>query len=184
GYVESFSSEIRDLLNSAFRDSYPDTPTSSQDSQPPRPGYLSPGDITKTFENFHITMSYLADAYVPRPNSLLDQYDDVSDYLNDILSQFEAPPSPPPTGNTEFCLSWECVEYFAEHVDDWMAYFKELAEWTMDTIVDALDLLLELFCEAALVVVRAFFYLVEYLSYQLYEQMHFLMALNGFVTPE
>ncbi len=184
GYVEGFSTEIRDLIDKAFRSSFPDTPTSQGDSKPPRPEYLSRGDITKTFENFHVTMSYLADGYVPCPNSLLDQYDDVADYLNDILSNFEAPPSPPPTGNTEFCLSWECITYAVDHIDEWMSYFKELAEWTFETIANALDLLLELFCEAALAMVRAFFYLVEYLSYQLYQQMHFLMALNGFVTPE
>ncbi|MBW2736775.1 MAG: zinc dependent phospholipase C family protein [Deltaproteobacteria bacterium] len=184
GYVESFSTEIRDLIDAAFRATYPEGPTTAGDTNPPRPSFLSQNDIEKTFENFHVTLSYLRDGYLEKPEGLDERYDDVADALNDILSKFEAPPSPPPTGNTGFCLSWECVDNFMETVNDWMSYFTELAEWTFETIVNALDLLAELACEAAIMVVRAVLYLVEKLSYELYQHMHFVMALNGFVCPE
>lgn len=184
GYVENFNTEIRDLIDTAFKTTYPEGPTTDGDAHPPRPGWLSKGDITKTFENFHVTMSLLRDAYVEKPEGLDERYQSVADTLNDILSQFEAPPSPPDIGNTRFCLSLECIEHFLENVAEWMAYFGELAKWTFETIVNALDLLLELACQAVIAVVRAILYLVEYLSYELYQHMHFILSLNGYVCPE
>ena len=184
GYVQSFNPELRDLIHDAFRASYPELPTSKGDPHPPRPEFLSRQDIETTFINFHITMSYLRDAYVEKPEGLDERYARVADTLNDILANFEPPPSPPSIGNTGFCLQWECIEHFFEHVAEWMAYFAELAQWTFDTIVNALDLLLEIFCEATIAVVRAIMYLTEYLSYELYLHMHFILALNGYVCPE
>lgn len=184
GSVLGFSTEIRDLLDTAFKATYPENPTTSGDTRPPRPSWLSKGDITKTFENFHLTLSLLRDAYVEKPEGLDERYQDVADTLNDILSQFEAPPSPPDIGNTKFCLSLECIEHFLENIAEWMAWFGELAKWTFETIVNALDLLLELACQAVIAVVRAVLYLVEYLSYQLYQEMQFVLALNGYVCPE
>lgn len=183
-YVESFNEELRDLIHDAFKATYPENPTTTGDTHPPRPGWLSKGDITKTFENFYVTSSILRDSYVEKPEGLDERYQDVADTLNDILSQFEAPPSPPDIGNTEFCFSWECVEHFFENVAEWMAYFGELAKWTFDTLVNALDLLLELACQAVIAVVRAVLYLVEYLCYELYQHMHFVLALNGYVCPD
>ncbi|MBU1168613.1 MAG: zinc dependent phospholipase C family protein [Proteobacteria bacterium] len=184
GYVESFNSEIRDLIYDAFKATYPEDPTTPGDTHAPRPGWLSKNELEKTFENFHVTLSILRDAYVEKPEGLDERYQDVADTLNDILSNFKAPPSPPDTGNTGFCLSLECVGHFLENVAEWMAYFGELAAWTFETIVNALDLLLELACEAAIAVVRAVLYLVEYLSYELYQHMHFVLSLNGYVCPE
>lgn len=184
GHVQSFNSEIRDLLYQAFLDSYPHSPTTSTDSRPPRPEFLSPDDIVTTFENFHVVMSYLRDAHLEKPAGLDERYRQVADTLNEILSQFQPPPSPPAIGNSGFCLEWECVLNFFETIHDWMAYFAELVQWTIDTIVNALDLLLEMFCEASIAVVRAIMYLTEYLSYELYQRMYFVLALNGYVTPE
>ncbi len=184
GYVKSFNPELRDMIYEAFRLTYPDTPTTQGDPKPPHPDFLSKEDVEKTFENFHVTMSYLRDSYVEKPEGLDERYAQVADALNEILSNFEAPPSPPSIGNTHFCLDWECVKHFFEQVNEWMSYFAELAKWTFDTIVNALDLLLEIFCQASIAVVRAIMYLVEYLSYDLYQHMHFILALNGFVWPE
>ncbi len=184
GFVEKFNEEIRDLIDAAFKATYPENATTAGDTKPPRPEWLSKGEITKTFENFYETMAILRDGYVEKPEGLDERYQDVADTLNDILSQFKSPPSPPDTGNTGFCLNWECVEHFFDTLAEWMAYFGELAVWTFETIVNALDLLLELLCEAAIAVVRAVLYLVEYLCYELYQHMHFVLALNGYVCPE
>jgi hypothetical protein len=181
---EKFNDELKELIYKAFIDTYPEGPTTTGDTDPPRPGFLSKNEISKTFENFYVTMSILRDAYVEKPEGLDERYQDVADALNDILSNFKPPPSPPDIGNTEFCLSWECVEHFFENVAEWLAYFGELAAWTFETIVNALDLLLELACQAAIAVVRAVLYLVEYLCYDLYQHMHFVLALNGYVCPE
>lgn len=182
--VNSISTDIRDLLDVAFRATYPTDPTTETDTNPPRPSFLSTGDISKTVENFLTTLMILRDSYVEKPEGLDERYQKVADTLNDILSQFEAPPSPPDIGNTRFCLDWDCVENFFENVADWLAWFGELAVWTFETIANALDLLLELACEALIAVVRAVMYLVEFLSYQLYEHMHFVLSLNGYVCPE
>ncbi len=183
-YVESFNPELRDLIYEAFRATYPNQPTTKGDPNPPRPDYLTKQDIETTFINFYNTMAYLRDAYVEKPEGLDERYAKVADTLNDILANFESPPSPPNIGNTRFCLEWECIENFFEHVAEWMSYFAELAKWTFDTIVNALDLLLEVFCEATVAVVRAIMYLTEYLCYELYQHMHFVLALNGYVCPD
>lgn len=184
GSVTSVSDDIKTLIHTAFDQTYPEEATTEGDAHPPRPGYLSTGEIGDTIENFHLCMSFLRDSYVEKPEGLDERYQDVADILNDILSQFEAPPSPPDIGNTKFCLSLECIENFFENIAEWMAWFGELAKWVFDTIVNALDLLLELACQAVIAVVRAVMYLVEYLSYELYQHMHFVLALNGYVCPE
>lgn len=194
---EPLPDDVCDLLHEAFVATYSDfspRPGLVNEDAGELSGFLSKQQIRDTYEILYRVMGITKKMAVERPE---EPFSGVADVLADALDEvFEAPPSPPGFAGSGACSagdilsfgltssSRDCYEEFFEDVAEWAEYLGELVQWAVETLVDIVDLVLALLASLPIVVLLALLYGIQLLMYELYQSVRFLLALEGFVTPE
>jgi len=185
GFPEALPSEIGDLLHASFLETYP--------QGQPRPDHLSRDQIDQTYEVFYKILEIMNKMVIPRPE---EPFSGVAEILNNALQDVLEPPPSPPSSSSGMCSlgdifsfgltesSRDCYEEFFDQLEDWMQYFGELLYWTIETIMDIIDLLLTLLLSLPITVLLAILYGLQLLLYQLYQSVREVLALEGFITPD
>ncbi|MFW6192892.1 MAG: zinc dependent phospholipase C family protein, partial [Gemmatimonadota bacterium] len=194
---EPLSEDLVDLLHGAFEATYSDfspRPDLVNRDAGEESGFLTRQQIRDTYEIFYRVLEISKKMAVRRPE---EPFSGVADVLADALDEvFEAPPSPPGFSGAGACSagdilsfgltssSRDCYEEFFESVEEWAEYVGELLQWAVETLVDIVDLLLALLLSLPITVLMALLYGIQLLMYEIYQSVRFLLALEGFVTPE
>ncbi len=190
------SDDVANLLYKAFLNTYGDLPSNAYPKRVNadkgvEAGFLTVEDIKETYKVFCFIMEVLGGSYVEKPE---EPFSGILDILNDLLKNFKGPPSPPATSGA--CSFWDilafgttqasrdCYEKFFENVAQWLEYIGELLGWMFDTLKNLLDLLTTLLLSLPIAVVMAILYGIQMLLYSVYRQARFVLAMNGFVSPE
>ncbi len=200
---EPLHDDICSLLHQAFAATYNDpqkrpqrvnVETDSAGNPTANSGFLSKEQIEETYEIFYKVLEISKKMRVERPE---EPFSGVADILSDALSDvFEALPSPPNVDSSGACSvgdifsfgltssSRDCYENFFENVAEWLDYLGELIQWTFETLLDIVDLILAALLALPITVLLALLYGIQLLMYELYQTVRMILTLEGFFTPE
>lgn len=189
GLPENLPTNVGDLLYNAFRNTY------SGVTHPKRlsgDGFYNRGQIDITYEVFYKVLKLMEGMGVERPE---EPFSGVADILADALDNFSPPPSAPSSSSSS--CSWKdvlsfgltaksrkCYENFFKEVINWLEYLGELIKWSLECLINLIDLLLTLFLSLPVCVLLAILYGIQLLCYQIYRSARWVLAMNGFVAPE
>jgi hypothetical protein len=138
-------------------------------------------------------MQVLGSSYTAKPE---EPFDGVLDLLNDLLSGFDSPPSPPSHGGGSTCSakdifsigltssSRDCYNNLINNIEEMIKWSIELIEWSLNTIRNLIDTLIAALMSLPLLAIVAILYGIQLLLYMVYRQARWVLALNGFVYPE
>ena len=190
GMPDSLPTSIGDMLDQAFRNTYSAT---DHPQILPGDGFLTRNQINDTYDIFYGVLKILKKMAVKRPE---EPFSGVADVLSEALSDILEPPPSPPSSSGGACSfedifsfgltssSRDCYQNFFENLEDWLEYFGELFAWAFETLLDIIDMLLAALLSLPIMVLLAILYGIQLLMYELYQSARFLLALEGFVTPE
>jgi len=188
GLPEKLPTDIGDLLFNAFRETYADVPHPRRLSGD---GFYTRKQIDETYEVFYKVLKFMEGQAIQRPE---EPFSGVADILSDALEAFSPPPSPPDFpgacsareilsfGLTE--RSRECYDEFFEQAANYLNYLGELLEWSFQTMLNLIDLLLSLLLSLPICVLLAILYGIQLLCYEVYRNARRVLSMNGFVFPE
>jgi len=171
GFPESLPSEIGDLMHSSLLSAYP--------QGQPRPEHLTREQIDQTYEVFYDILEMMHKMVIPRPE---EPFNGVAEILNNALQDLLEPPPSPPASPSGMCSpgdifsfgltenSRDCYEEFFDQMEDWMQYLGELMYWTVETILDMIDLLMTVLLSLPVTVLLAILYGLQLLLYQMYQE--------------
>lgn len=175
--------DISYLINKTMNDVYPSSNY---------PIAMSTGDLATTYNNmltwFDISYQSMRDPPTP-------PFEDVNDFLAEILEQIipPRPPQPPNTIGGGGCSPSEifnldtgpdCFNEFFSNLSDWVEYFVELSRYSLELLLHLLTLINRLFNVLTVGSLLALLYLIRLTLYGLYQDIRYIMALNGLVYPD
>ncbi len=180
-----------DMLDTSFRTTFANLyPTRLRD-----PGFLTKGEIRTTYRRFHEVLSLLNGFYIERPE---EPFSNVAEILQQALDDLlEAPPQQPsPDPDLQSC-SWEeifsfglssdsrdCYENFFREAGKYFQYMGELLYWTLETMLDLIDLLLASLLSLPVMFLLAILYGIQLLAYEILQKAKAILAEAGFIYPE
>lgn len=192
GLPATLPTDIGDQLNAAFRATYGHLPAQRRPGRLGGDGFYTRAQIDTTYDVFYKVLEMMQGMAVERPT---EPFSGVMDILADALDAFERPPDAPDTSSST--CSWkdiisvgftsksrECYENFFEEVADWLSYLGELLVWTVESLLNVIDLLLTALLSLPISVLLAILYGIQLLCYQAYRSARMALSTTGFVMPE
>lgn len=191
GIPEVLPPEIGDLIDAAFRQTYANSPHPNR-PQTPNDGFLSRNQIDQTYEIVFDYLKIVAKMTIKRPE---EPFSGVADVLADALAGVLDPPPTAPNLPSGACSvadilsfgatsdSRDCYDEFFDQLADWMAYLGELLAWSLETLLDVIDLLLATLLSLPIKVLLAILYGIQVFLYEIYQTMRFTLVLSGFAYP-
>lgn len=203
-YGESINEKLHDLLSlpdklpdsivkilyNAFVNTYNNRPHPLRFNKE-NDGFLTPEDISKTYEVFKFVYDVLGGIGIKPPE---EPFSGALDILAEALKNLEPPPKPPES--REMCSmsdifsfgltesSRECYEEFAEAIEEWLEYLGELLLWTFETVLAILDAITAALLSLPIMALMAILYGVQLALYNLYRQFRQTLVLAGLLYPE
>lgn len=180
-----------DMLDNSFRTTFANLyPILLRD-----PGFMTKDEIRTTYRRFHEILTMMNGFYIDRPE---EPFSNVADILQQALDDLlEAPPSPPsPDPDLQTC-SWgdifsfgltsdsrDCYEDFFKEASKYFQYLGELLYWTLETMLDLIDLLLASLLSLPIMFLLAILYGIQLLAHEILQKAKALLAEAGFIYPE
>ncbi|MEM3448641.1 MAG: zinc dependent phospholipase C family protein [Nitrososphaerota archaeon] len=187
---EKLPDSIVKILYNAFVNTYKNMPHPLRFNRE-NDGFLTPGDILKTYEVFKFIYDILGGISIRPPE---EPFSGALDILAEALKNIEPPPKPP--SSREMCSlsdifsfgltesSRECYEEFAEALEEWLEYLGELLLWTFETILAILDAITAALLSLPIMALMAILYGVQLALYNFYRQFRQTLVLAGLLYPE
>ena len=192
GIPERLPADVGDLLGRTFTGVYGGLPADRRPRRLGGNGFYTRTQIDETYDVFYKVLALMAGMAVERPT---EPFSGAADILADALDAFSPPPSPPDSPSS--ACSWtdilsfgltersrECYRNFFEELESWLDYLGELMAWTLQTLLNLIDLVLALLLSLPICVLLALLYGIQLLCYQAYRSARLALATCGFVMPE
>jgi hypothetical protein len=193
GLPDRLPTDVGDLLDRAFHGAYGDLPV---DRRPRKlhnsDGFYTRAQIDETYDVFYRVLKLMESMAVERPT---EPFSGAADILADALDAFTPPPSPPDPPSS--ACSWtdilaigmtessrDCYNEFFEELESWLDYLGELIAWTLQSLMNLIDLVLALLLSLPICVLLALLYGIQLLCYQAYRSARLALATTGFLMPE
>jgi len=192
GLPERLPTDVGDLLDRAFRGTYGDLPAGRRPGKLSGDGFYTRAQIDETYDVFYRVLKLMESMAVERPT---EPFSGAADILADALDAFTPPPSPPDPPSS--ACSWtdilalgltessrDCYNEFFEELENWLDYLGELISWTLQSLMNLIDLVLALLLSLPICVLLALLYGIQLLCYQAYRSARLALATTGFLMPE
>lgn len=182
---------IIDLLDESLRANY--------DNLHPNllrnPGFLTKDEISTTYDRFYTILNLMKKFHIEKPEEPFSNVTDIlADALDDLL---ESPPSPPDIPDNLGTCSWgdilsagftsssrDCYENFFEQASKYIEYLGELITWTIETLLDIIDLILASLLSLPAIVLLALLYGIQLLCFEIIQYSKQVLAETGFISPD
>ncbi|MCK5137804.1 MAG: hypothetical protein KAR19_18605 [Bacteroidales bacterium] len=183
--------EIINLLNGSLHGTY----ANSQPNNLQAPPFLTESEIDTTYSRFYKVMEWMSKFTIERPDPPFDNVLDIlSEALDDLLESPPNPPSVPSDLGTcslgeifSFGLtssSRDCYENFFEEAKRYVEYLGELLIWTLETLLDLIDLILATLLALPVTALLALLYGIQLICYQLFKHVNMITSEFGLTYPD
>ncbi len=182
---------IVDMLDSSFRTTFQTLhPTLLRD-----PGFMTKDEIRTTYRRFHEILTMTTGFYIERPQ---EPFSNVADILQQALDDLLEPPPDPPSSDPDLSTcgwkdilsfgitsdSRDCYENFFNEAGKYFQYLGELLYWTLETMLDLIDLIIASLLSLPIMFLLAILYGIQLLAYEIIQKSKAILAEAGFIYPE